>query len=61
MAKNVKWEITGDILTVKVDLSKERWPSKTGTTELVASTQGNEPLGNNFVMGLNVYFKKEKG
>ena len=57
--KNVKFEKAGNMLTITVDLGKERWASKTGTTELVASSQGNEPLGDGFFLGLNIFKKKE--
>jgi len=57
--KNVETKIDGKILTIKVDLSKTFGPSKSGKTVIIASTEGNQPLQNGVVMGLNVY-KKQK-
>ena len=57
--KNVETKIDGKILTIKVDLSKTFGPSKSGKTIIIASTEGNQPLQNGVVMGLNVY-KKQK-
>jgi hypothetical protein len=36
--------IEGDILTIKVDLSKDFGPSASGKTILIASTEGNVTL-----------------
>ena len=57
--KNVETKIDEKILTIKVDLSKTFGPSKSGKTIIIASTEGNQPLQNGVVMGLNVY-KKQK-
>jgi len=59
--KNIVIERDGDILTLKVDLSKEFGPSKrTGKTILVASSQGNVSIPGledyGFKFGLFVYF-----
>jgi hypothetical protein len=54
--KNVEMTIEGDILIVKVDLSKDFGPSKSGKTVIVASTEGNAPVpGRRERIGLNVY------
>lgn len=54
---NVKLE--GNILTITVDLSKEFGPSSSGKTTIIASTQGNQSVGNDGVkLGLNVYKPK---
>jgi len=39
--KNVEMTQDGDILTIKVDLSKEFGPSSSGKTIIIASTEGN--------------------
>ena len=57
--KNVEMEITGDILTIKVDLSKEFGPSASGKTIIIASTEGNQSVpGRDEKIGLNIYKKK---
>ncbi len=54
--KNVEFEVQEDILIIKVDLSKEFGPSKSGKTVIVASTEGNKTLpGRSEKIGLNVY------
>jgi hypothetical protein len=56
--KNVEMAVTGDMLTITVDLSKELGPSKSGKTIIVASTGGNQlVLGHEAKIGLNVYKK----
>ena len=39
--KNVEMTVAGNILTIKVDLSKEFGPSASGKTIIIASTEGN--------------------
>jgi hypothetical protein len=58
---NVQYEVKGDILTIKVDLSKRNGKSASGKTTVIASTQGNVPIGHasGASMGLNVYTKGE--
>ena len=58
--KNVEMSVEGNILTVKVDLSKEFGPSSSGKTIIIASTEGNVsiPDAEDKKMGLNVYRKK---
>ena len=50
----------GNILTIKVDLSKEFGPSASGKTIIIASTEGNVtiPGHEGAKVGLNVYRKK---
>lgn len=50
----------GDILTIKVDLTKEFGPSSSGKTIIIASTEGNVSIeGHDEIkVGLNVYKKK---
>ena len=58
--KNVEMTQEGDILTIKVDLSKEFGPSSSGKTIIIASTEGNQsiPDKEDIKIGLNVYRKK---
>jgi len=52
--------VEGDILTIKVDLTKEFGPSSSGKTIIIASTEGNVsiPEQEEKKIGLNVYRKK---
>jgi hypothetical protein len=57
--KNVELKVEGNILTIKVDLSKEYGPSSSGKTIIVASTEGNVTVPErDEKIGLNVYKKK---
>lgn len=57
--KNVEMSVDGDILTIKVDMSKEFGPSSSGKTIIIATTEGNQPVpGRIEKIGLNVYKKK---
>lgn len=58
--KNVKTEVKGKILTITVDLSQSQGDSKTGKTEIIATTSGNVTIdgAGGVVMGLNIYKKK---
>ncbi len=57
--KNVEMKVDGNILTIKVDLSKEYGPSASGKTTIIASTEGNISVPErNEKVGLNVYIKK---
>jgi hypothetical protein len=57
--KNVKYSVSGNTLTITVDLTQEFGPSSSGKTIIIASTEGNFPLpGRTEVVGLNVYRKK---
>jgi hypothetical protein len=58
--KNVEMSLDGNILTVKVDLSKEFGPSASGKTIIIASTEGNIAIDGReeAKIGLNVYRKK---
>ena len=59
--KNVEMLIEGNILTIKVDLSKDFGPSASGKTIIIASSEGNQSIpGKEAVkIGLNVYKKKK--
>ena len=57
--KNVQMAVDGNILTIKVDLSKEFGPSSSGKTIIIASTEGNVAIPDREEkVGLNVYRKK---
>ena len=58
--KNVELSITGNILTIKVDISKTFGASKSGKTTIIASTEGNigAPTREDVRIGLNVYKAK---
>lgn len=57
--KNVEMTVAGNILTIKVDLTKEFGPSASGKTTLIASTEGNITIPEREEkVGLNVYRKK---
>ena len=59
--KNVDMTVEGNILTIKVDLTKEFGPSSSGKTIIIASTEGNvSVLERSEKIGLNVYRKKPK-
>jgi hypothetical protein len=57
---NVFQKIEANILTVKVDLTKEFGPSSSGKTIIIASTEGNVVIEGHEAakIGLNVYRKK---
>lgn len=44
MSNNVTMNVKGNTLTIIVDLSKPGVPSKTGKTDLIATTGGFQPL-----------------
>lgn len=63
--KNVEMTVDGNILTIKVNLTKDFGPSSSGKTIIIASSEGNVPIPDREEMdreeikvGLNVYKKK---
>jgi hypothetical protein len=57
--KNVEMTIEGNILTIKVDLSKEFGPSSSKKSIIIATTEGNVSVPNREEkVGLNVYRTK---
>ena len=58
--KNVEMTVENNILTIKVDLTKDFGPSASGKTIIIASTEGNIviPGCDDKKVGLNVYRKK---
>ena len=60
--KNVEMKVEGNILTIKVDLTKDFGPSASGKTIIIASTEGNVSIPDrDEKVGLNVYRKKPQG
>lgn len=58
--KNIETSVDGNILTIKIDLSQDFGPSKSGKTHTIASTLGNKPVSRSFPdvrVGVNVYKK----
>lgn len=57
--KNVEMSMNGDILTIKVDVSKTFGKSSSGKSTIIASTEGNVsiPGRDEVKIGLNVYTK----
>ena len=58
--KNIEMKLEGNILTMKVDLTKEFGPSSSGKTIIIASTEGNVAVEGHedAKVGLNVYKKR---
>lgn len=57
--KNVELSVTGNVLTITVDLSKEFGPSSSGKTKIIATTEGNVSIpGREEKLGLTIYTKK---
>jgi len=58
--KNIEMKLEGNVLTIKVDLTKEFGPSSSGKTIIIASSEGNVAVdGHEEVkVGLNVYKKR---
>ncbi len=57
--KNVDMKVEGNILIIRVDLTKEFGASSSGKTTIVASTEGNVSVQDHDVkVGLNVYISR---
>ena len=41
---NIKGEILGETLTLKIDLKQNLGPSKSGLSQVIASSRGNRPI-----------------
>ncbi len=56
---NITTAVKGNILTITVDLSKSHGVSGSGKSNIIASTQGNQPVDGKpeVKFGLNVYTK----
>lgn len=57
--KNIEMSVNGDVLTIKVDLSKTFGKSSSGKSTIIASTEGNVsvPGKEEVKIGLNIYTK----
>lgn len=57
--KNCEMKLTGNMLTITVDVSKDFGKSSSGKSVIIASTEGNVsiPEKNDIKIGLNVYKK----
>lgn len=53
--KNVTFKKEGAILTIRVDLSAKGELSKSGKSEVVATTNGNQEIGDGLMLGLNIF------
>jgi len=54
--KNVSIKIEGAKLLIEVDLAQSFGPSSSGKSIVVASTEGNQPVGKDDIkIGLNIY------
>jgi hypothetical protein len=56
--KNIEMKVEGNILTIKVDLTKNYGQSSSGKSTIIASTEGNVSVPEREEkIGLNVYRK----
>ena len=57
--KNCEMKVTGNILTITVDVSKDFGKSSSGKSVVIASTEGNVtiPETDDIKIGLNIYKK----
>ncbi len=63
IGSNILYKIDGNKLIIEIDLNpKEKPPSKSGKSLIIASTHGNKRLieGEEIFMGLNVYERIKK-
>jgi len=57
--KNVEMTLEGQMLIIKVDLTKDYGASSSGKSLIIATTEGNYTIpGRDEKIGLNVYKKK---
>lgn len=62
LGTNVVCTIDGDVMTLTIDLSHDAGPSKTGKSDIIASTNGNIAVGGTGVtLGLTAYRKRQNG
>lgn len=58
LGENVEVSVSGDKMTITVDISKEGTVSKSGKSKVIASTKGNKKVETergDVMIGLNVY------
>lgn len=61
--RNMSYEVKGNKLHIEADLTADLGPSRTGSSEMVATSGGNVPIGGKFkdvYFALNV-FRQEEG
>ena len=57
--KNISTEVKNNKLIITVDLKAPTTPSKSGKSDVIASSEGNTKVdGSDVYIGLNVYRKK---
>ena len=52
---NIKTAVSGNILTITVDLSTGGHMSASGKSTVIASTEGNQTVKDDIKMGVNIY------
>ncbi len=57
MAQNIKVEVKGSTLVMSTDLAKNFGPSKSGKSEIIATTSGNIEIAPGIFAGINIYRK----
>lgn len=57
--KNVDMKVSGNILTITVDITKQFGLSSSGKSIIIASTEGNVSVEGHeeVIVGLNIYMK----
>lgn len=56
---NIDMKVAGNVLTIKIDMSKEFGASSSGKSIVIATTGGNVTVpGTDNKIGINVYRKK---
>lgn len=58
--KNIKFTEKDEKLLLEVDLKKSHGKSKSGKSEIIATTGGNIPMPGGYKMGINIYKPVEK-
>jgi len=53
--KNIKVNVNGNKLNIEIDLTKTQGPGRSGKTIIIATTEGNQLVKDNVVLGLNCY------
>ena len=57
--KNISTKVEKDKLTITIDLKAKTEPSKSGKSDVIASSEGNQKVeGTDVYIGLNVYRKR---
>jgi len=58
IGRNVVAAKVGNELVIKIDLTKDAVPSKSGKTNVLGTTNGNKPVFSGH-LGVNFYFDKD--